>query len=130
LSYPVYSERAVYSETPNVWKGVTVPENHRFVIKTIAVVNNTAAAGAVIVNVHGVLVINDLVPAASSLVRTSLHVVAYEREGISTFFYFSGGAVQVNGFLFKDDGPRIEFPPIALLEHQPAPLPAGADPPY
>lgn len=121
MPYGVYSERAVYTEVPNAWKGVTIPENYRFVIKTIACVNNTTTAGTVIVMVHGIAVVQDVVPAASSLVRTSLHLVCYEREGISIFFYYANGSCQVNGFLFHDDKPRIEFPPIVL--ERPAPKP-------
>jgi hypothetical protein len=125
LGYGVYSERVIYQELPSVWKTVSVPENHRLVIKCVTVVNNTTTQALAIVNVHGQLVINDQVPAASSLIRTSLHIVAYERETISVFMYIQNGAVTVHGFLFKDDNPRVVFPPPSAGTLPALPVPAG-----
>jgi len=124
LAYGSYSERALTLELGNPWAGVTVPENHRFVMKCVTIVNNTPTAAIGFVRIHGLLVVDDMVPAASSLVRTNLHVVAYERESIQAYMYITNGAITINGFLFRDEGPRVEFPPIALLDRLPAPLPA------
>jgi len=114
VAWPVYSERFTYSEQSQVWKGVTIPENYRGVIKCVTAVNNTGTAALVFVKVHGILVIDDSVPAASSLIRTQLHIPVYERESVETFFYFTTGSVSVNGYLFRDDGARITFPPTAV----------------
>jgi hypothetical protein len=100
---------------------VSVPENYRLVIKTVTAVNNTGAAAQFLMRVHGYYVMSDLLPAASSKVYTGLQIVCYERETIQLYFYATSGGMSVHGYLFKDDQPRIEFPP-ALVE-RPAPMP-------
>jgi hypothetical protein len=119
-SGPIWSERFFYSEVSQVWKGVSVPEDYRAVIKCVTFVNNTGTAALAFLKVHGVLVIDDSIPAASSLIRTGLHIPVYERESMEAFFYFATGACSVSGFLFKDAGARVTFPPTA--SHR-APLP-------
>lgn len=118
-----YSERIAYTEVPLVWAGVEIPDGYRAVIKTIIAVNNTAAQAQVLVSAHGILVMSDGIPAASSLSRSGLHIVLYERETVRMYQYASNGAVSVHGYLFVDEDERVEFPPIEGAGALPAPPP-------
>lgn len=124
MSNPVYSERILYTEVVNAWVAVSVPEDHRCVIKSIAAVNNSGAPAQFLARIHGFYIMSDLVPAATSLVRSGLHIVCYERETIQAYMYATNSGMSIHGYLFKDTGPRIEFPP-AVLE-RPAPMPVNA----
>jgi hypothetical protein len=124
VSYPVYSERVLYNKTPSSWKTVTVPENYRLVIKSVTVTNQSAAPAWFFISSHGYTFFFRNVPATESATANGLMVVCYERESVAAYCGSSEGAVSVHGFLFADNGERIEFPPGLLGDDPERPSPA------
>jgi hypothetical protein len=100
-----------------------VPENHRVVIKCIAMAIGGVADSGCAVVVHGYSLIIFQPPAANSTRFDNLTLVVYERETVQIVAWGSDASCMISGYIFKDDTGPIGAPgPIEPALAKPSPL--------
>lgn len=102
-----------------------VPENHRVVIKCIAMAIGGVADSGMAVVVHGYSLVIFQPPAGNSTRFDNLTLVVYERETVKLVGWGSDATCMVSGYIFEDrDGPIGAPGEITPALERPAPLPA------
>jgi hypothetical protein len=128
MPWPTYSERFLAPTITGQWRSHLCPAGYREVIKCVTIVNDTATAGSTLINVAGALFVSALVPAASTVAFTQLHVPLYGGEDIGVFMYQTKGAVTVSGYRFREQAGGSKFPVLdqGVASERPEALPAAA----
>jgi hypothetical protein len=128
VAWPIYSERFLSDGASAGYVYFYVPAGRRAVLNHVAIVNQTAEAGTVQVEVNNVRVVFRTLQASDRTVYYDMRIPVYAGEPIAMFKDHAYHSVTLSGYLFDDPSGRTGMLETSGAAPLPAPPEQGPEP--